>query len=95
MSLAAQGVTSGPLWDRMNALIVSIDGEEHHRLRRLVAKGFTPRATACLHTTITEVTVPVGSNPPMPTSFPSVNASALAMLTSVTSTDVKNIRGIP
>lgn len=55
MSLAAQGITSGPLWEKMNALIISVDGEEHHRLRRLVAKGFTPRATARLHSTIIEI----------------------------------------
>ncbi|MDO3635418.1 cytochrome P450 [Mycolicibacterium arseniciresistens] len=55
MFLAAQGITSGPLWDRVSALIISIDGAAHHRLRRLVSKAFTPRATARLHTTITEV----------------------------------------
>lgn len=55
MFLAAQGITSGPLWDRVAALIISIDGDEHRRLRRLVSKAFTPRATARLHTTITDV----------------------------------------
>lgn len=55
MFLAAQGVTSGPLWDRVASLIISVDGEEHHRLRRLVSKAFTPRATARLRTTITDV----------------------------------------
>ena len=33
----------------------SLDGPEHDRLRRLVSKAFTPRATARLHTTIVEV----------------------------------------
>jgi cytochrome P450 len=42
--LAMQGITSGPLWDRVSALIVGIDGAEHKRLRRLVSQAFTPRA---------------------------------------------------
>jgi cytochrome P450 len=55
MFLAAQGITSGPLWDRVAANIVSLDGEEHHRLRRLVSKAFTPKATARLRTTIIDI----------------------------------------
>ena len=53
--LAAQGITSGPVWDRVSKLILSLDGAEHDRLRRLVSKAFTPRATARLRTTIVEV----------------------------------------
>ncbi len=53
--LAAQGITSGPLWDRVIKVIFSLDGAEHTRLRRLVSKAFTPRATARLRTTIMEV----------------------------------------
>ncbi|AFM15377.1 cytochrome P450 [Mycolicibacterium chubuense NBB4] len=48
MFLAAQGITSGPLWDRVAANLISLDGEEHHRLRRLLARAFTPRSTARL-----------------------------------------------
>jgi cytochrome P450 len=55
MFLAAQGITSGPLWDRVAANIVSLNGDEHHRLRRLVSKAFTPKATARLRTTIIDV----------------------------------------
>ena len=55
MFLAAQGITAGPLWDRVAMNIISLDGEEHDRLRRLVSKAFTPRATARLTTTIVEV----------------------------------------
>lgn len=57
MFLAAQGITSGPLWDRVAANLISLDGEEHHRLRRLVAKAFTPRATGRLRATVTQVIV--------------------------------------
>jgi cytochrome P450 len=53
--LAAQGITSGPLWDRVGESILTLDGDEHHRLRRLVSKAFTPRAVARLHATIAEV----------------------------------------
>jgi len=55
MFLAAQGITSGPLWDRIAVNILSLDGEEHQRLRRLVSKTFTPKATARLRTTIVDI----------------------------------------
>jgi len=45
LTLAAQGITEGPLWDRVSKGILSIDGEEHARLRRFVAQSFTPRTT--------------------------------------------------
>ncbi|MFN8043262.1 MAG: cytochrome P450 [Mycobacterium sp.] len=44
LGLDAQGVTAGPLWDRATASILAIDGDAHTRLRRLVAKAFSPRA---------------------------------------------------
>ena len=55
MFLAAQGITSGPLWDRIAVNLISLDGDEHHRLRRLVSRAFTPRSTELLRTTITDV----------------------------------------
>jgi cytochrome P450 len=42
--LAMFGTTSGPLWDKMSALIVGVDGADHKRLRRLVSRAFTPKA---------------------------------------------------
>ncbi|TFV60623.1 cytochrome P450 [Mycobacterium sp. PS03-16] len=53
--LAAQGVTSGPVWDRVVANLLSLDGADHHRLRRLVCKAFTPKASARLRDTCVEV----------------------------------------
>jgi len=55
MFLASQGITSGPLWDRVAASLISLDGPQHQRLRRLVSKAFTPRAIERLRTTIAEV----------------------------------------
>lgn len=55
LHLTAQGVTSGPLWDRVVGSIICAEGVEHHRLRSLVSRAFTPRATARLHDTIGEV----------------------------------------
>ncbi|MCV7228062.1 cytochrome P450 [Mycolicibacterium komossense] len=59
LGLDAQGITSGSLWHRASTNILSLDGDAHHRLRRLVAKAFSPRATARLQslisTTITEL----------------------------------------
>src|SRR4051812_27962508 len=54
-SLAAQGITAGPLWDRVVTSLLCMDGDKHHRLRRLVSKAFAPRAAARLRPTITEV----------------------------------------
>lgn len=50
--LAARGITSGPLWDRVLDSILCMEGDAHRRVRSLVAKAFTPRATARLHGTI-------------------------------------------
>lgn len=55
MFLASQGVTSGPLWDKAVFNLLDLDGPAHTRLRRLVSKAFTPRATARLQTIITDV----------------------------------------
>jgi cytochrome P450 len=50
--LSAHGITSGPLWDRVTRSILNMEGDEHHRLRSLVSKAFTPRATARMDVTI-------------------------------------------
>jgi cytochrome P450 len=53
--LATKGVTSGPLWDRFAKGILSLDGEEHHRLRKLVVRAFTPACAASLNGAMTDV----------------------------------------
>ena len=55
MFLAAQGITSGELWDISLKGLLSLDGAEHHRQRRLVSKAFTPRSAERLRMTCTEV----------------------------------------
>jgi cytochrome P450 len=55
MSLMVQGITSGPLWDKIVNSLLCIEGDAHRRLRGLVSKAFTPRASARLHDTIVEV----------------------------------------
>jgi len=55
LGLEAQGVTSGPLWDRAIRSILSLDGAVHHRLRRLVSKAFAPRAAERLRTLAVEI----------------------------------------
>ena len=58
--LSAHGITSGPLWDRVTRSILNMEGDEHRRLRGLVSRAFTPRATArmdeTIHTVINELT---------------------------------------
>jgi len=44
IGLVVQGISSGPIWDRYTKWLLSLDGAEHQRLRRLVANAFTPRA---------------------------------------------------
>jgi cytochrome P450 len=53
--LGAQGITSGRLWDKATTGLLSLDGADHNRLRRLVCKAFTARSTARLHTAIVNV----------------------------------------
>lgn len=55
ITLAAQGITSGPLYDKMMSSLLGLDGPPHTRLRKLVSRAFTPRATSGLQDTIHEV----------------------------------------
>jgi cytochrome P450 len=55
ITLAAQGITSGPLYDKIMSSLLGLDGPPHARLRKLVSRAFTPRATARLQDTIHEV----------------------------------------
>ncbi|OBF41058.1 cytochrome [Mycobacterium sp. ACS1612] len=55
LGLEAQGITSGPLWDRVTATLLSVNGEDHTRMRRLMCKAFSPRAVARLDTTIVDI----------------------------------------
>ncbi|STZ74211.1 biotin biosynthesis cytochrome P450-like enzyme [Mycolicibacterium fortuitum] len=55
LHLAVQGITSGPLWDKFANSLLCMEGDAHQRVRGLVSRAFTPRATARLHETITEV----------------------------------------
>jgi cytochrome P450 len=63
--LTAHGVTSGELWDRVTRSILCMEGSEHRRLRSLVSRAFTPRATArmdeTIHAVINELTDAVES----------------------------------
>jgi len=38
------GITDGPLWDSLAQNIISLNGDQHRRLRRLVQDSFTPKA---------------------------------------------------
>src|ERR1700738_5607416 len=55
LGLEAQGITSGPLWNRVITSLLSINGADHTRLRRIVSKAFTPRSVTRLDTTIADV----------------------------------------
>jgi cytochrome P450 len=46
--LAAQGITSGPLWEKVVNSLLGMEGAEHQRVRSVVSKAFTPgRSSAC------------------------------------------------
>jgi cytochrome P450 len=55
LALAAQGITSGELWDISLKGLLSLDGAAHHRQRRLVSKAFTPKAAERLRTTCADI----------------------------------------
>ena len=42
--LELQGVTEGPLWERLKGNLLDLDGDNHRRLRKLVQPAFTPPA---------------------------------------------------
>ena len=47
--LAVQGITSGPLWDKVVNSLLGMEGDKHQRVRSVVSKAFTPRAVERLH----------------------------------------------
>lgn len=55
LNLIVQGITSGPLWDKVVNSLLCLEGEAHHRLRSLTSKAFTPRATLRLHDTMVDL----------------------------------------
>ncbi len=55
LGLDLQGITSGPLWDRAVNNILGLDGERHHRLRRIVSKAFGPRGAERLRGVVVDV----------------------------------------
>jgi cytochrome P450 len=55
LNLMVQGVTSGPLWDKVVSSLLCLEGDAHQRLRSLTSKAFTPRATVRLHDTMVDV----------------------------------------
>jgi cytochrome P450 len=55
LNLTAQGITSGPLWDKVVNSLLGMEGPRHQRVRSVAAKAFTPRAVERLHSTIVDV----------------------------------------
>ena len=55
INLVVQGITSGPVWDKVCQTILSVGAAEHQRLRRLVSRAFTPRAAERMRAACTEV----------------------------------------
>jgi cytochrome P450 len=53
--LTAQGLTEGPVVEWMSSIILSVEGDDHTRLRRLVSRAFTPRAVAELRPRMREI----------------------------------------
>lgn len=55
INLLVQGITSGPLWDKVVNSLLCLEGDAHHRLRGLASKAFTPRAILRLQDTMAGV----------------------------------------
>ncbi|WP_445162089.1 cytochrome P450 [Mycobacterium sp. Dal123C01] len=55
INLFVQGITSGPLWDKVVNSLLCLEGDAHHRLRSLTSKAFTPRATLRPHDTMADL----------------------------------------
>jgi hypothetical protein len=54
-ALLGLGITEGPLWDWWNLMLFSKDGDEHLRLRRLIASAFTPRKVEQMRPVISDI----------------------------------------
>jgi cytochrome P450 len=55
LNLAAAGITSGPLYDKIVNSLLGMEGPTHQRVRGVASKAFTPRAVERLHATIIDV----------------------------------------
>ncbi len=55
ISLVVQGITSGPVWDKVCQTLMSVEPDQHRRLRRLVVRAFTPRAAVRMRSACAEV----------------------------------------
>jgi cytochrome P450 len=55
LNMLSQGISSGPLWDKVVNSLLCMEGDAHHRVRSLASKAFTPRATLRLHDTMVAV----------------------------------------
>jgi cytochrome P450 len=53
--LRALGITSGPLWDMNSNSLASLNGANHHRLRKLVSRAFTPCGAERLRATVVDI----------------------------------------
>jgi cytochrome P450 len=49
------GITDGPLYESLQSNIISLTGDQHRRLRRLVQESFTPKAADRYRPTMREV----------------------------------------
>jgi cytochrome P450 len=43
LMLEVQGITEGPMWDRMKGNLLDLRGEDHRRQRKLVQPAFSPK----------------------------------------------------
>jgi cytochrome P450 len=55
IGLVVQGITSGPVWDKVCQTLMSAEPDQHRRLRRLVSRAFTPQAAERMRGACVEV----------------------------------------
>jgi hypothetical protein len=51
-----QGLVDGPIYDFLSRALLSVDGEDHTRLRKLVSRAFTPRSVEVLRPSMRALT---------------------------------------
>jgi cytochrome P450 len=51
-----QGLTEGPIYELLSRALLSVDGEDHTRLRKLVSRAFTPRSVEALRPSMRALT---------------------------------------
>ena len=91
---AAQGITPGRLWDKATTGLLSRDGADHHRLRRLVSTSVHTTVNRTVGGVVAEVQCDLVRDDTIPTGFFPTGSLKLTPASARSSIRTKPARGI-